>query len=228
MDCSLPGSSVHGDSPGKNNGVGCHALLQGSSQSRDWTQVSHIAGGFFTISATREAPLSTKAKYVYVLCPNYSTPGYSISVNQFSSVTQSCPNLCNPMDYSTPGFPVHHQLPELAQTHDHGVGDAIQPSHPLSSPSPPAFNLSQHQGLFQWVIKKFEKWQVQEGFSNLPLKQIIRPSCERYPPYSPGKEHPYLQRGATDAKGNLNDKALHFAQFSTFIHFLFCPITFSQ
>jgi len=68
---------------------------------------------------------------------------------QFGSVPQSCPALCNPMDCSTPGFPVHHQLPELAQTHVHRVGDAIQPSHPLSSPSPPALNLSQHQDLFQ-------------------------------------------------------------------------------
>ena len=67
---------------------------------------------------------------------------------QFSSVAQSCLTPCNPMDWSTPGFPVHHQLPELTQTHVHQVGDAIQPSHPLSSPSPPAFNLSQHQGLF--------------------------------------------------------------------------------
>ena len=65
--------------------------------------------------------------------------------------TQSCPTLCNPMDCSKPGFPVHHQLLKLAQTHGHQVGDAIQPSHPVSSPSPPAFNLSQHQGLFQWV-----------------------------------------------------------------------------
>ena len=70
---------------------------------------------------------------------------------QFSSVAQLCLTLCNPMDCRTPGFPVHHQLPELAQTHVHWVGDAIQPSHPLSSPSPPAFNLSQHQSLFQWV-----------------------------------------------------------------------------
>ena len=69
----------------------------------------------------------------------------------FSTVTQSCPTLCNPMDCSTPGFPVHHQLPELAQTDVHWVSDAIQPSHPLSSPSPPAFNLSQHQSLFPWV-----------------------------------------------------------------------------
>ena len=70
---------------------------------------------------------------------------------QFSSVAQSCPTLCNPMNRSTPGLPVHHQLPESTQTHVHQVGDAIQPSHPLSSPSPPALNLSQHQGLFQWV-----------------------------------------------------------------------------
>ena len=74
----------------------------------------------------------------------------SKSNNQFSSVAQSCTTLCSPMDCSMPGFPIHHQLPELAQTHVHPVGDAIQPSHPLSSPSP-AFNLSQHQGLFQWV-----------------------------------------------------------------------------
>ena len=68
---------------------------------------------------------------------------------QLSSVTQSCPTLCDPMGCSTPGFPVLHQLPELTQTHIHQVGDAIQPSHPLSSPFPPAFNLSQHQGLFK-------------------------------------------------------------------------------
>ena len=66
-----------------------------------------------------------------------------------SSVAQSCPALCNPMDCSTPGLPVHHQLPEPIQTHVYRVGDAIQPSHPLSSASPPAFNLSQHQGFFQ-------------------------------------------------------------------------------
>ena len=63
---------------------------------------------------------------------------------QFTSVTQSCPTLCDPMNRSTPGLPVHHQLPEFTQTHVHRVGDAIQPSHPLSSPSPPALNPSQH------------------------------------------------------------------------------------
>ena len=70
---------------------------------------------------------------------------------QFSSVAQSCLTLCDPMNRSTPGLPVHHQLPEFTQTHVHRVSDAIQPSHPLLSPSPPALNLSQHQSLFQWV-----------------------------------------------------------------------------
>ena len=68
---------------------------------------------------------------------------------QFSSVAQSCPTLCNPMNHSTPGLPVHHQLPEFTQTHVHRVSDAIQPSHPLLCPSPPAPNPSQHQSLFQ-------------------------------------------------------------------------------
>ena len=70
---------------------------------------------------------------------------------QFSSVTQLCPTLCNPVDCSTPGFSVHHQLLELIQSHVHQVVDAIQLSHPLPSPSPPALNLSQHQSLFKWV-----------------------------------------------------------------------------
>ena len=78
----------------------------------------------------------------------------SLGSVQFSSVAQSCPTPCDPMSRSTPGLPVHHQLPEFTQTHVHRVGDAIQPSHPLSSPSPPAPHPSQHQGLFQclWVV----------------------------------------------------------------------------
>ena len=75
---------------------------------------------------------------------------------QFSSVAQSCPTLCDPMNCSTPGLPVHHQLPEFTQTHIHPVSDAIQPSHPLSSPSPPSPNPSQHQSLFQWVNSSHE------------------------------------------------------------------------
>ena len=78
-----------------------------------------------------------------------STPAIPFSSVQFSSVAQSCPTLCNPMNRSTPGLLVHHHLPEFTQTHVHRVSDAIQPSHPLSSPSPPAPNPSQHQSLYQ-------------------------------------------------------------------------------
>ena len=81
---------------------------------------------------------------------------------QFSSVAESCPILCDHMNHSMPGLPVHHQLPELAQTHIHQIGDAIQPSHPLSSPSPPAPNPSQHQGLFQLVNSSHEVAKVLE------------------------------------------------------------------
>ena len=81
------------------------------------------------------------------LCQSYHLL-LMVSKPQFSSVVQLCLTFCSPMDCSMPGFPVHHQLPELAQTYVHRVGDAIRPSRPLSSLSPPAFNLSQHQGLF--------------------------------------------------------------------------------
>ena len=87
-------------------------------------------------------------------CPSPTPWGGNSSTqnsNQFSSVIQPCPTLCNPMNCTTPGLPVHHQLPESTPNQNHRVGDAIQPYHPLSSPSPPALNLSQHQGLFKWV-----------------------------------------------------------------------------
>ena len=89
---------------------------------------------------------------------------------QFCSVAQSCLTLCNAMDCSMPGFPVHHQFLELTQTHVHQVGNAIQPSHPLSSPSS-AFNLSQHQGLFQWVSSSHQvaKIGVSASASVLPM-----------------------------------------------------------
>jgi len=85
-------------------------------------------------------------------CPlaKYQIPRLTFSLSvQFSSVTQSCPTLCEPKNCSTPGLPVHHQLLDFTQTHVRQVGDAIQPSHPLSSPFPPALNPSQHQSLFQ-------------------------------------------------------------------------------
>ena len=85
-----------------------------------------------------------------------------LSLLQFSSVAQSYPTLCNPMDCSMTGLPVHHQLPEFTQTHVHWFGDGIQPSHPLLFPSPPAFNLSQHQGLFKWVSSSHQVAKVLE------------------------------------------------------------------
>ena len=81
---------------------------------------------------------------------------------EFSSVAQLCPTLCDPMDCSTPGFPVNHQLPGSAQTHVHWVSDATQPSHPLLSPSPPAFSLSQHQDLFLWISSSRQVAEVLE------------------------------------------------------------------
>ena len=104
-----------------------------------------FSAALLTIPKTWRQPkhqLTDDAKMCVCVC---------VCIVQFSPVAQFCPTLCSPVDCSTPGFPVHHQLPELAQTYVHRVDDAIQPSHPLSSPSPPAFNLSQHQGLFQWV-----------------------------------------------------------------------------
>ena len=110
---------------------------------------SALAGRFFTTSATWEAIKGQKV-------------GSSLSSVQFSSVSQSCLTLCNPMTRSTPGLPVHHQLPEFTQTHIHWVSDAIQPSHPLLSPSPLAPNPSQHQSLFQWVNSSHEVAKVLE------------------------------------------------------------------
>ena len=102
-----------------------------------------------------------------------------MDIPQFSSVAQLCPTLCDPMKRSTPGLPVHHKLPELTHTHVHWVGDAIQPSHPLSPPSPPALNLSQHQGLFQWVssshqVAKLLEFQLQHQSYQLTPKTYLR------------------------------------------------------
>ena len=122
------------------------------------------------------SPINTEAKI-------------STKITQFSSVSQSCLTLCNPINCSMPGFSV--QLPEPAQTHVHRVGDAIQPSHPLLSPSPPVFNLSQHQGLFHWVnsshqVAKVLEFQLQHQsfqwiFSTDFLKEWLV-----WSPWSPG------------------------------------------
>ena len=110
---------------------------------------------------------------------------------QFSSVAQSCPILFDPMGSTTPGFPVHHQLPELAQAHVYQVGDAIQPSHLLSCPSPPTtFNLSQHQDLFQWVsssnqVAKVLEFQLQHRSFQWIFRTDLLPDGLVEPPCSP-------------------------------------------
>ena len=110
----------------------------------------------------KHQPSTAESILRYILCANSMKSTELIQVcswqkalcstfrsYQIRSVAQSCLTLCDPMNRSTPGLPVHHQLPEFTQTHVHPVSDAIQPSHPLSSPSPPATNPSQHQSLFQ-------------------------------------------------------------------------------
>ena len=147
--------------------MGCHALFPGDLPDPGM-KPRLVLPADSTVWATREVPAKTKGssqiqeenppffsgvpvapstdKTYHIQCKEEKLGVQSIMAVHFSrSVESYCLNC------STPGFPVHHQLPELAQTHVHRVGDAIQPSNPLSSPSPPAFNLSQHQGLFQWV-----------------------------------------------------------------------------
>ena len=144
MDWSPPGSFVHGLLQARILGWFAISFSRGSSWPKDWTHVSCI---------------SCIGKWI--LCHKCHLGSHTSSV-QFSSVAQSCLTLCDPMNSSTPGLPVHHQLPEFTQTHVHRVGDAIQPSHPLSSPSPPAPNPFQHQSLFQWVNSSYEVAKVLE------------------------------------------------------------------
>ena len=132
------------DSPGKNTREGCHFLLQRMKVKSE----SEVPQSCPTLSDPMDCSLPGSS-VLCLLSPFMLL--FSLSLSLFfcpflSLVSQSCPTLCNPMDCS---MPVHHQLPEFIQTHVHRVGDTIQPSHPLSSPSPPALNLSQHQGLFQ-------------------------------------------------------------------------------
>ena len=114
------------------------------------------------------------------LLRNLKKQHFENQVSSFNSVTQSCPTLCYPMNRSTSGLPVHHQLLESTQTHVHWVSDAIQPLYPLSSPSPPALNLSQHQGLFKWVssshqVAKVLEFQLQHQSSQwIPRTDILQ------------------------------------------------------
>ena len=144
MDSNLPGFSVDGIFQAGLLAWIAISFSRGSSQPRDRTWVSCIADISYQLS------------------------------HQFSPVAQLCPTLCDPMDCSIPGLPVHHQLLEFNQTHLHWVGDAIKPSHPLSSPSPPAFNLSQHHGLFQWVSSSHQVAKVLVSASTSVLPMITQ------------------------------------------------------
>ena len=164
---------------------------------------------------------------------------------QFSSVAQSCPTLCDPMNRSTPGLPVHQQLPESTQTHVHWVGDAIQLSHLLSSPSPPALNLSQHQGLFQWVssshqVTKVLEFQLQhQTFQWTPRTDLLQDGLLGSPCSTRDSQgllqhhsskasilqcsgffivqlsHPYMNTGKTIALTQLNTAQHNITQIST-------------
>ena len=141
MNCSPPGCCVHDISEAR--------ILE-------WVAIFLLQGHNPGIK-----PLSPALAGRFITTEPPGKPWNFQSV-QFSSVTQSCPTLCDPMNRSTPGLPVHHQFSEFTETHIHRVGDAIQPSHPLLSPSPPAPNPSQHQSLFQWVNSSHEVAKVLE------------------------------------------------------------------
>ena len=134
-----------------------------------------------------------------------------------SSVTQLCPTLCDPMGCSTPGFPVHHQLPKLAQTHVHQVGDAIRPSS-LSSPSPPAFILSQHQSLFKWVSSSYQvaevlKLQLQHQFFQWIFRTDLLYEWLVWSPCSPRDSQ---ESSPTPQFKSINPSALSIHYVSTF------------
>ena len=135
------------DSPGKNTGMGCHFLLQCMKVRSE----SEVAQSCVTLSDPTDCSLPGSSIHgiFQARVLEWGAIGFSGVVVEFSSVAQSCPTLCDPMNRSMLGLPVHHKLLEFTQTHVHQVGDTIQPSHPLSSPSPPALNPSQHQSLFQ-------------------------------------------------------------------------------
>ena len=139
---------------------------------------------------------------------------------QFSSVAQSCPTPCDPMNRSTPGLPVHHQLPEFTQTHIHRVSDAIQPSHPLSSPSPPAPNPSQHQNLFQRVNSSYEvakvlEFQLQhQSFQRNPRADLLQNGLVVSPCSPRGSQ----ESSPTPQFKSINSSGLSFLHSPTLIH----------
>ena len=151
------------------------------------------------------------AKWNLTNCLLENVSGSSV---QFSSVAQSSPTLCDPMNHSTPGFPVHHKLPEFTQTHAHRVGDAILPSHHLSSPSSPAPSPSKHQGLFQWVnpsheVAKVLEFQLQHQFFQWTPRTYLLPDGLVGSPCSP--------RDSQESSPTPQFKSINFSVFS-FLH----------
>ena len=146
MDCSPPGSSVH-------------VILQ--VRILEWVAISFFRGSSWPRDRTHISYITCIGRQFFITSTMWKAPNNTDS-DQIRSVAQSCPTLCDPMNRSTPGLPVHHQPPEFTETHVHRVSDAIQPSHPLSSPSPPAPNPSQHQSLFQRINSSHEVAKVLE------------------------------------------------------------------
>ena len=168
--------------PGKFHGLGSltvHSLSKSQTWLMNWVQTAHKNTISNKIISQLILLLSFHGAVKSQTWMSDSTTKTIFPYVQFSSVAQSCPTLCNPMNRSTPGLPVHHQLPEFTQTHLHWIGDAIQPSHPLSSPSPPAPNPSQHQGLFQWgnfshEVTKVLEFQLQhQSFQLTPRTDLL-------------------------------------------------------
>ena len=160
IDHSSPGSSVHGILQARILEWVAMLSSRGSSWDRDWSCISFLpCFGRWVLNTSEIWEAPWYYIHIYRIYYFYTTIVqllssvwlFEIPSIEFSSVAQSCLTLWDPMNRSTPGIPVHHQLPEFTQTHVHRVSDAIQPSHPLSSPCPPAPNPSQHQSLFQWV-----------------------------------------------------------------------------
>ena len=137
----------------------------------DWVQCGSWLCNFMSCMSWVKSFKFSDLQFLYLWCEK----GRNNWLTLFCSVSQLCPTLCDPKDCSTPGFPVHSQLLELTQTHGHRVSDAIQPFHPLLSPSPPAFSLSQHQGLFQWVNSSQQVAKVLEfQLQHQPFQWIFR------------------------------------------------------
>ena len=163
MDCSPPGSWIHGVFQARVLEWGAISFSNAwkwKVKVKSLSRVRLLATPWTIVHQASESMGFSRQEY-WIGVP-LASPIWIISSVQFSSVTQSCPTLWDPMNHSTLGLSVHHQLPEFTQTHGHWVSDAIQPSHPLSSPSLPAPNPSQHQSLFQWVNSSYEVAKVLE------------------------------------------------------------------